>query len=71
MAQASSWLKERAELCRYASAPLAGLGPDGAVSVADVLFSRSLRQGGFVLWVSIMRDVGVVQPGSHFYDSHP
>ena len=48
-------------LCRYASAPLSGLGADGLVSVADVLFARSLRQGGFVLWAKdpAIADLGI------------
>jgi DNA polymerase epsilon subunit 1 len=38
-------------LTRYAHVPLAGLGRDALMSIADVLMSRRLREAGHMLWV--------------------
>jgi hypothetical protein len=37
---------------RYANVPLAALGRDALMSIADVLMSRRLREAGHVLWAT-------------------
>jgi len=37
-------------LTRYAHVPLAGLGRDALMSIADVLMARRLREAKHVLW---------------------
>lgn len=50
VASAGPWLREAAALTRYAHVPLAGLGRDALMSIADVLMARRLREAGHVLW---------------------
>jgi hypothetical protein len=37
-------------LTRYAHVPLAGLGRDALMSIADALLARRLREAGHMLW---------------------
>lgn len=50
VAAAGPWLQECVALTRYAHVPLAGLGRDALMSIADVLMARRLREAGHVLW---------------------
>ena len=50
VAAAGPWLRECVALTRYAHVPLAGLGRDALMSIADVLMARRLREAGHVLW---------------------
>lgn len=52
VAAAGPWLRDRVGLTRYAHVPLAGLGRDGLMSIADVLMARRLREAGHVLWTA-------------------
>lgn len=52
VAAAGPWLRDRVGLTRYAHVPLAGLGRDALMSIADVLLSRRLREAGHVLWTA-------------------
>jgi hypothetical protein len=59
-AAAGGWLRERAALTRYAHVPLADLGGDPSLAIADALYARCLRAAGHVLWV---RDPALPDPG--------
>jgi hypothetical protein len=50
VAGAGPWLRDRVGATRYANVPLAALGRDALMSIADVLMSRRLREAGHVLW---------------------
>lgn len=50
VAGSGPWLHERVALTRYAHVPLAGLGRDALMSIADVLMARRLREARHVLW---------------------
>ena len=52
MAASGAWLRDRAALTRYAHVPLAGLGRDALMSIADVLMARRLREAKHVLWAA-------------------
>lgn len=52
VAAAGPWLRDRATATRYAHVPLAGLGKDALMSIADVLMLRRLREAGHVLWAA-------------------
>lgn len=52
VAAAGPWLRDRAGTTRYAHVPLAGLGKDALMSIADVLMMRRLREAGHVLWAA-------------------
>lgn len=54
------WLRERAVLTRYAHVPLADLGGDPSLAIADALYARCLRAAGHALWV---RDPALPDPG--------
>lgn len=61
VASVGTWLRERAALTRYAQMPLANLGPDPTVAVADIQLARSLRDANHLLWVKdpTLPDLGV------------
>ncbi|GBF92637.1 hypothetical protein Rsub_05251 [Raphidocelis subcapitata] len=59
-AVAGGWLRERAALTRYAHVPLADLGGDPSLAIADALYARCLRASGHALWV---RDPALPDPG--------
>lgn len=52
VAAAGPWLRDRAGATRYAHVPLAGLGKDALMGIADVLMLRRLREAGHVLWAA-------------------
>jgi hypothetical protein len=52
VAASGAWLRDRAMLTRYAHVPLAGLGRDALMSIADVLMARRLREAQHVLWAA-------------------
>jgi len=62
VAAAGPWLRDRVGLTRYAHVPLAGLGRDGLMGIADVLMARRLREAGHVLWTAdpALPDLGKV-----------
>ncbi len=63
VSQAGGWLREQLVLARYAHVPLAALGSDSSVAIADTLFARNLREGKHLLWVAdpSLPDLGVQQ----------
>jgi hypothetical protein len=66
VAASGAWLRDRATLTRYAHVPLAGLGRDALMSIADVLMARRLREAKHVLWAAdpALPDLGEHQPMS-------
>lgn len=52
VAGAGPWLRDRVGATRYANVPLAALGRDALMSIADVLMCRRLREAGHVLWAA-------------------
>lgn len=52
VAASGAWLRDRAALTRYAHVPLAGLGRDALMNIADVLMARRLREAKHVLWAA-------------------
>lgn len=52
VAGAGPWLGDRVRATRYAHVPLAALGRDALMSIADVLMARRLREAGHVLWAA-------------------
>jgi hypothetical protein len=50
--QAGGWLRDQLVLARYAHVPLAALGSDSSVAVADALLARNLRHAAHLLWVA-------------------
>lgn len=50
VAMAGGWLREKVALTRYAHVPLAHLGGDHNLAIADMLFARNLRDADHLLW---------------------
>ena len=59
-AAVGGWLRERAVLTRYARVPLADMGGDPSLAIADALYARALRAAGHALWA---RDPALPDPG--------
>ncbi|WIA29248.1 hypothetical protein OEZ86_011756 [Tetradesmus obliquus] len=61
VAASGAWLRDRAALTRYAHVPLAGLGRDALMNIADVLMARRLREAKHVLWAAdpALPDLGI------------
>ena len=55
-----SWFNHRLDCARYSHIPVAHIGDDFAVSVADTFYARILRHNNFLLWSSPgdMPDIG-------------
>ncbi|GMN61114.1 hypothetical protein TIFTF001_030195 [Ficus carica] len=51
-AASSQWLNERISLSRYAHVPLGNFELDWLIYMADIIFSRALRDQQQVLWIS-------------------
>lgn len=68
VAQAGAWLRERLALTRYAHVPLANLGGDPSVAIADVLYARCLRDADHALWHrdTSLPDLGESDRGGRF-----
>lgn len=62
LAAAGPWLADRVSLTRYAHMPLAALGSEPLLSIADVLMARRLREARHVLWAS---DPALPDLGAH------
>lgn len=61
VAVAGGWLRERVALTRYAHVPLASLGGDPVMAIADILYARNLRDSGHLLWI---KDHALPDPGN-------
>ena len=46
------WFEDRLECARYAHVPVANLGSDATMSMADVIFARQLVHNRHLLWAS-------------------
>ena len=50
LALSGAWLQDRLQCARYARLPLANIGADAPLAMADVAFARLLRHNRQVLW---------------------